>query len=808
VLAAVLALAGCRSAEERAEDFYRSGLELLAAGDEDRAMLEFRNVFQHDGFHKEARLAYAGLLLKRGELREAYGQYLRLIEQYPDTLEARLILAETAISLGTWDEVERHGRAAAALAPDAPRVRAVLLALDYRAAVLARDSARRTALAEEAAALGAELPASLVLAQVRIDHLVAGPDPRAALAEIEAALALAPGDYQLHGRKLQLLGRLEDVAGVGAQLRTMVALFPGDADLKTALVRWHLTTGDPEGAEAVLRAEAEAEGAGPPARLALVQFLDALRGRAVAREELSRQIAAAGQGEDTAVYIAFLATMDFEEGRQAEAVAAIEALLAETEASDRTRDLQTLLARMVDAGGDRARAETLVAEVLAADAANVDALKLRAAWAIAADRPGEAILDLRTAQGQAPRDPRIMTLLAAAFERDGNLDLAGEQLAKAVEASGAAPEESLRYARFLRQQGRAGVAETVLAEARRSAPAHPEVLGLLAEVLLEAGKWPQAQEVAETLRSLGRPETEQTAQEIAAAVLLGQNRIEEGIALLETQAAGGDARSVAVVVATQLRAGKAAQARAFLDAELARAPQDPGLRLLGANVDAILGRTAEAEAAYRALIADLPQADLPVRMLLGLLRGAGRAAEAGEVLDAALERMPEAPVLLGLKAAALEAADDFEGAIALHERLYAQDSTSIIAANNLASMMATYRSDEASLERAAAIARRLRDSPVPAFRDTYGWIEFRRGNIEEALRHLEPAAEGLPDDAVVQFHLGMVYDRLGRREEAARQFRRALDLGEGRALPQLETARARLAGLAAAPPAPGAAAAP
>ena len=111
-------------------------------------------------------------------------------------------------------------------------------------------------------------------------------------------------------------------------------------------------------------------------------------------------------------------------------------------------------------------------------------------------------------------------------------------------------------------------------------------------------------------------------------------------------------------------------------------------------------------------------------------------------------------------------------------------------------MLSVHRTDEASLERAYAIARRLRSQPVPAFQDTYGWIEYRRGNLEDALPYLQAGAAGLPDDPVAQFHLAMVYADLGRTAEAIAQFKRMQELAGDRALPQLAIAQERLITLA------------
>ena len=84
----VLILAACDTAEERAEGHYQTGLGLLEEGDVDRALIEFRNVFKLDGFHREARLGFARIEEDRGNLQGAYGHYLLLIERYPEDLQA------------------------------------------------------------------------------------------------------------------------------------------------------------------------------------------------------------------------------------------------------------------------------------------------------------------------------------------------------------------------------------------------------------------------------------------------------------------------------------------------------------------------------------------------------------------------------------------------------------------------------------------------------------------------------------------------------------------------------------------------
>ena len=86
----------------------------------DRALVEFRNVFKLNGTHREARLRYAEAERARGNIREAYGQYLRLVEQYPDSLPGQRALAELSLQVNDWEAARRHGEAAAELAPGDP----------------------------------------------------------------------------------------------------------------------------------------------------------------------------------------------------------------------------------------------------------------------------------------------------------------------------------------------------------------------------------------------------------------------------------------------------------------------------------------------------------------------------------------------------------------------------------------------------------------------------------------------------------------------------------------------------------------
>ena len=116
-----------------------------------------------------------------------------------------------------------------------------------------------------------------------------------------------------------------------------------------------------------------------------------------------------------------------------------------------------------------------------------------------------------------------------------------------------------------------------------------------------------------------------------------------------------------------------------------------------------------------------------------------------------------------------------EDAIAIYAALYEDNPSSLVVANNLASLLADQRSDAASLQRAHTIARRFRDAEIPALQDTYGWIAYRMGNYAEALPYLAGAAEGLPEDQRVQYHYGAALAAAGQRDAALAQLNRTAE---------------------------------
>ncbi|NOD65580.1 MULTISPECIES: tetratricopeptide repeat protein [unclassified Ruegeria] len=773
LFAAVLLLSACDSAEERAEAHFQAGLAHLEAGDVERALVEFRNVFKLNGQHKDARLTFARLERERGNISLAYGQYLRLVEQYPDNLEGQRSLAEMALETGNWDDVRRHGAAAAALAPEDVAIQSINNTLAYTDAVRNGDSAGTDLTVLKAREILSTHPDLLTARQTVIDHLIRDQDWSGVLEETAAALALSPKQANLYSTRLRALYELEQPAEIENLLQKMTQVFPDDQGIEQALVQHYIAQGNLDAAQQMLRSEIvpQAEDHMPVQRY--IAFLDQHRGTEAAIEEMDQVIAQGGP--NTPRFKTMRAMLKFRSGDRAAAIADMQDLLVGAERTEQTRENEVEFARILFQADRPEDARALIETVISEDATQVDALKFKASWLIDEDNTGDAIVLLREALGQAPRDPQLMTLLAQAHERNGDRELMGEMLALAAEVSQNAPAETLRYVQFLIAEDDLVIGERVLIASLRRAPEHPELLFRLGEIYLRQQDWGRLEVVQRSISELDTPEARRLANELRAQMLAAQQQTDDLVTFLNELADDPEFGLPAdiALIRLMLVQGKTVDAFARLDLLLEDNPDSLPIRLIKARALINEGEYDKAEKLYRTLLSARPDVARAWIALHSLETRRGNLETAQNVMAEALTTLPDNPDLLMLQAALYEQAGDLDQAIATYETLYPLSNQSLIVANNLASLLTTHRADQESLQRAHALARRLRGTRVPFFQDTYGWIAYRLGNYEEALAYLEPAAEALPDQPLVFYHLGRTYADLDRPLDALRAFKTA-----------------------------------
>ncbi len=770
-------LVACDSSEERAEKHFQSGLELLETGDVSRAMVEFRNVLALDQMHTEARTVYARTALENGNMSEAYSQFLRLAEQDAENWEARLALSEIAILAQNWDEAERHGTALLAAEAGLEGEEIVRLSLAFREAAMEKDNPRLRELTREAEVLAEANPNHPILTRLLIDGYMSDNRVDEAIDVASAMIETGSEDDLYYKVKAELLLAKQDPDALEDHLRIMLDKFPNDDDTKALLIRLLLSEGHIDRAEDFMRGEIAAADDKPAAHVDLIAMIRQLRGDDAAMEEIDAALAVY---ESAPLLSALKAGLLFDRGEPDAGIALMESLTDGQEPSSQINDFRVTLAKMLIATGNEVGARQLVEAVLEHDQSQVEALKMRATWQIDGDQADEAIATLRLALDQDPDNAEAMTIMARAHERNGDQTLAQDLLALAVEASGNAPGESLRFASIQLSQERFSTAEEVLINALRQTPGHPELLDLLGDVYLGTSDWSRAEQVANTLRRLDTEAATAYADDLQLRIISRRDGRDQGLGFLE-QLADNSSVSMAATVAliqARLEDGKNDEALEMAQALVDQMQDNPGAGVLLGNTHLALGDLDAAETVFRDVISKDAQNPMAVLQLVRTLGAQSRFDEVETLIDGALERMPDMPDLLWAKASLEEQNGDIEGAITIYERLYEMNSDNQVVANNLASLLVTYRTSDADLERAAVVGKRLRGTEFAPFQDTYGWIQYRQGNIEEALSYLEPAAAALSEDPIVQFHLARAYLAAGRDADALERFRKVIELAE------------------------------
>jgi len=136
--------------------------------------------------------------------------------------------------------------------------------------------------------------------------------------------------------------------------------------------------------------------------------------------------------------------------------------------------------------------------------------------------------------------------------------------------------------------------------------------------------------------------------------------------------------------------------------------------------------------------------------------------------------MPASQELALLLGTAYEHEGKYEEAIAAYEKVLAVDADLLAVRNNLAALLADFRTDGRSLERALELAEGLEDTGNPVFVDTLGWVHYRLGNFKVAIPFLEDAVDQAGQVPVLRYHLGMAYLADGRSILAEEQLALAM----------------------------------
>jgi cellulose synthase operon protein C len=222
--------------------------------------------------------------------------------------------------------------------------------------------------------------------------------------------------------------------------------------------------------------------------------------------------------------------------------------------------------------------------------------------------------------------------------------------------------------------------------------------------------------------------------------------------------------------------GELAQAQIELDALLLKSPDNIDALILRAGVLQANKNLDGAKTILTGITEKQPRSPVGWQALAEFQARAGDMKTALETLGKGIAAAQPVNELRMARAGFLEVSGDVDGAITEYETLLKDEPGSLVVVNNLASLLSDFKTDQASRDRAAALAATLRDSPIPQFRDTLGWTLVQKGQYREAVTILERSATELATVPLAQYHLARAYAGAGDKTRAIDVLKKATTL--------------------------------
>jgi predicted Zn-dependent protease len=407
-----------------------------------------------------------------------------------------------------------------------------------------------------------------------------------------------------------------------------------------------------------------------------------------------------------------------------------------------------------------------------------------------------------------PNDPGLAVLASQLRIAQGDVERAQLVLESAVKRSPDSADARLALARLQVRRGQRDAAVANLEQLRKGGARATEARLLLAQLALQrddakladqlideavAG----AQNVAETRNAAGsiylttarydkaidhfRAGTAADSTSVSLWLNLGraQLALEQVPAARESLERALTLRknwlpAEGVLTFLELQHGQPDAARARVEALVRVRPNDPGVRVLEAEVFAAQRNFMQAERSLDAAAKLAPSANLAVKSYQ--LRTAGNLANPTEPLTKWLEKNPnDLPVRGILAEAHARSGAGNRAAAEQYELIIARDPRDVVSLNNLAWIYF-----EAGDKRATDLARRAYAlaPAAPAVADTLGWILVQDGKVEEGLKLLAEVANRAPADGDMQYHYAAALAKSGATADAEARLRKLVSGNE------------------------------
>jgi tetratricopeptide (TPR) repeat protein len=740
-------LAGCHGDPNvRKHKYLESGDRYSTQGKYREAAIQYMNALKVDKNFADAHYALAQAYEHLGQLSGAYRELLRTVDLQPENYKARIDLGNLLVAGGKPDDALTQANAVLAVQPDNPDAHALLSAIDVKKGL--RDKA---------------------------------------LAEMQRAIELDPNRAAFHEDLAVLQSSDATKAGtVEDELKKAVALDPKSVNAKLILAAFYAKNNRLSDAEKMSWAAVATDPKSLSARANVAEVI-LKEGDQARAEEVLRQASKDFADDPEGVHL--LADYYVSSGQLDKAKAEYASLVAKY---PKNIYVQKGYVRVLLEVKDFGTAQKVVAELVKAHPKDPDVAGLNGIVLLNSGKPNDAVFALQAAVRDSPKDGFLQYWLGRAALAKGDIDLAETCLRQAAILSPGRLNAEEELAGIALQRGDVNLLAEVAGKTIAAAPRFPTGYVWRAIVEINHNEPDKAEADLKTAMTIA-PQNPQAYLELGK-LRFTQKRYPEGLALLEQvlQFDPDSIEALRMLVGYELFEKQPEKALAALNAQIEKSPKNSAfydllaqLQIQDKNLDQA------ATAAQKAM--ELNSGDGEAVLLYAHIQEQrGQLAEAISTWEKWSYAHPNDPTVFAILGTLEESRGDMGKAEAYYRKALAIQPQQPTAANNLAyRMLLNGENVDVALTLAQAARQAMPNSPDTA--DTLAWAYYYKGAYGFARDLLENAIKTTPDNAAMQYHLGMVYSKLGDKSNAATHLKKAASLSPDS--PTGKDARAALQGL-------------
>lgn len=768
ILSLAILLSACDSPAEKAAKFYNNGVAYYEEGKFAKANVELRNAIQLNPDNADAYYHLALVNEKQKKWQQMFSNLAWSIKLKPDNYMAYVKMAQLYLLSGEVADAKENLEKAFKLNQQDIAIYNVRAAIRYKDGDI--EGAR-----QDIETVLASQPKHENALSLKAVILNSTGQQSQAITLLSDALKESPDSLILHMLHLKLLSESKQHDAIKKGYADVIRQFPKMDELFYQYIGYLQNNGYTADAISAIETKIENNPGEDKPKSALISLL-AADDLEKAKEQTNLFLQA--QPENLTLLMTLADIML----KQKDIDAAIPVLeKIETLGGQKEKNAaQVNLAQIDLIKGNEERALATLKTILANDERNVAALKLHAKILFDRQEYSQAIADLRIVLSEEPNSDSAYILLARAYLKTGADDLAHDSYKQAMDVNPSNAQAYMPIVSRLLENKNSSQAERIVIEILEQDPENDFAKRVLAQLKMMSKDWDGVEELVKQFDGSQNQADRLYAKFLSARVWQEQKRYNDAIRLYKEVLEAQPKAKAALqgMAASYLALDQLPQLQRYLDNFINKHPMSTDAYVTSALLHMRSKSYPEAlrilESGFNTIGDDQGLYSTQAKVH----RAAGDMEASQQSFKNGLKALPESLFLKVEFAMLLEEMGNHQAAITLYEQVLSKNPNIDIAANNYASIISDYYPSDDKLQQASKFSAHFKSSKQPYFLDTYGWLQFKKNNIQEALIAIERAALLAPNEPVFQLHLGQIYKKNNDIPSAKARLQDAVELAK------------------------------